>query len=583
MTDTKNTMVALFCGKKYPRTRIMMTAITLQNMGNYKYIYLSESKWDRNLKYSVNKKRRIGKIDQISGKAIFSATFLEDLSDSPELLKKIQTRFPSADLSRTYDNSKIKPIGRYPGDTVNYGVSYFLYNLAGLIGVLTPLKECFPDNWETIFTMAAFLIFENKTIMECDDFIEENVTFPLKDVSSQKSHELFLRIDYEKYNDFFNMWSGYIKEQTYFAFDATAAISKNIELVDFGKAKSDTELQELNLCLLYGEKSRLPIYQTIYSGSLNDVSTIQSVLNEFEAKVSSSDILLVTDKGFCSKKNIKELLTKTKVRFLSPVQPHDKYATKIVDKIISGNIMELTESIIHTNHDIIRGTTLLTPWDDSYKLYTHIYVDCMKSLQADNHLKEDMKVLRDLYLDNKLPKKDLEMFNRFLIVDHNKSKKSKYHIRDNVEEIQKFLKHVGYLVLISNHIKNAQVAYDLYANKDCAEKAYKEYKQNLGMHHIFTERSGRFTNKSIVAFIALILNSHIHRVLSDTLLHKQYTCSKMLRQIARLQAFLDSDNRYYPKPITKKQKEILEAFHVEIPNKNILNYFIKNKLKYFGD
>ncbi|MDR2352528.1 MAG: hypothetical protein LBF22_05085 [Deltaproteobacteria bacterium] len=113
---------------------------------------------------------------------------------------------------------------------------------------------------------------------------------------------------------------------------------------------------------------------------------------------------------------------------------------------------------------------------------------------------------------------------------------------------------------------------------NCVEKAFRAYNQNLGMHRIFTGSSKRFTNKSIVSFIALILNSHINRVMSDTKLYKKYTCSKMLRQIARLQAFLDIDHKYYLNPITKKQQEIFETFKIAIPNRYNINYFIKNKL-----
>jgi transposase len=558
-----------------------MTAITTQQNGNYKYIYLSDSKWDPILKYNVNEKIRIGKIDLKTGNPVFLPTFLEDMQESHDLKEKVQTRFPGVDLSLVDNNIKIKPIGRYPGDQIKFGITYFLYNIAASIGLLAPLKESFSDDWKKIFTIASFLIFENRAIMECDDFVEENITFPVGSLSSQRTSELLLKIDYKEYNKFFNKWSNYIKEKECIAFDATSipSYSQNNDLVAYGKAKSNPEMKQLNLCLLYGEKSKLPIYQTVYNGSLNDVSTILSVLKEFEAIAHYSDILIVNDKGFYSKKNISELFSKTDVKFLSAVPLNNTDAIQIVDHISSSKILDLSSSVIYTNHDSIRGTTLQVPWYDSCKFYTHVFFDCMKNLTADTHFKEDLKQLRDLYLNDKLPAKDLNVFNKFFIVDNSKSKKSKYHLLDNTEEIEKFLKYEGYLVLISNQIKDPQEAHYLYVNKDCVEKAFRAYKQNLGMHRIFTGSSKRFTNKAVVAFIALILNSHIYRVMSENKLFRNYTCSQMLRQITQLQAFLDIDDKYYLKPITKKQKEIFEAFQIDIPNRYSINYFIKNILK----
>jgi transposase len=149
--------------------------------------------------------------------------------------------------------------------------------------------------------------------MECDDFVEENLTFPVGTLSSQRTSELLLKIHPEEYNHFFKIWINFIREKECIAFDTTSipSYSEYNELVEYGKAKSNPELQQVNLCLLYGEKSQLPIYQNVYSGSLNDVSTILGTIKEFEVIAGTSDILIVNDKGFYSKINITELATKT--------------------------------------------------------------------------------------------------------------------------------------------------------------------------------------------------------------------------------------------------------------------------------
>jgi hypothetical protein len=264
---------------------------------------------------------------------------------------------------------------------------------------------------------------------------------------------------------------------------------------------------------------------------------------------------------------------------LSAVPFTNTDAIRILDTINQRNLLQSTSSLIYTNTNNIRGITRRVSWYGSINLYTHIFYDRIKADYAELQLLEELNELKELYFNSKLSEKDRKMFDRFFIINNEKSKNSKYHLLDNSEEIQKYLKYEGWLMLISNHIKNHQHAYNLYVNKDCVEKAFREYKQNLGMHRIHTGSSKRFTNKSIVAFIALILNSHIHRVMSKSKLYSDYTRSKLLRHIARLDAFLDIDNKYYPKAITKKQKVILETFEIKIPNRYIINYFIKNIIK----
>jgi transposase len=561
-----------------------MPAITLQNIGKYSYIYLSYSKWDANKKYSSNSKIKIGKIHPVTGEAIFSPEFLEKLHESPELLDKTKARFPDAIINigeTTVKTLPKKPIGRYPGENISIGITYFLYNIAESIGLLKPLKESFPDDWKKIFTVASFLIFENKAIMECDDFIEENLTFPVGTLSSQRTSELFFNISKCEYNNFFSKWLNFITEREYIAFDSTniSSYSEQNDLVEYGKAKANPELKQVNLCLLYGKQSKLPIYQTVYSGSLNDVSIIMDVIKEFESIVGSSDILIVNDKRFYSKDNIIGLLKNTNVKFLAAVPFNNKDANDILDVISKSNVLDASSSIIYTNHDSIRGTTQLRTWYNSHKFYTHIFFDCFKALQADTHFKEDLKTLRELYLNDELTNKDYDLFNKYFIVDNSIPKKYKHHIIDNTDEFNTHLRHEGWLILISNHIKNIQDAYNLYINKDCVKKAFMNYKQNLGMNRIYTGNSKRFTNKAVIAFIALILNSHIQQVMSSNNFYKKMSQSKLLRQMNRIDAFLDIDGKYYEKNLTKKQKEILEIFNVKIPNRYIVNHFIKNILK----
>jgi hypothetical protein len=52
--------------------------------------------------------------------------------------------------------------------------------------------------------------------------------------------------------------------------------------------------------MLMGEKSRLPVFQTVYAGRLKEVSTFKTMIGEASCYVKGKRLVLVMDKGFYS-------------------------------------------------------------------------------------------------------------------------------------------------------------------------------------------------------------------------------------------------------------------------------------------
>ena len=130
--------------------------------------------------------------------------------------------------------------------------------------------------------------------------------------------------------------------------------------------------------------------------------------------------------------------------------------------------------------------------------------------------------------------------------------------------IEKSLKHSGWLILISNHISDTQEALDLYRAKDVVEKSFFQYKNNLELYRLRVHSDERALNKTFIAFIALILSSHIHKVMKDSGLNKTLTFRKLLRSLSKLKiAYVN--NIPILQPLTKEQKLIFKSFSIECP------------------
>jgi hypothetical protein len=140
--------------------------------------------------------------------------------------------------------------------------------------------------------------------------------------------------------------------------------------------------------MLFGEDSRLPVYQTVYSGSLRDVSTLRATISEFSALTGANEIMVVMDKGFYSAKNVKMLLGeeegKPLCRFLLSVPFTGKFAKDQIES--ERKDIDRIENVILTNGVPIRGIHKLRVWDSGIKLNTHVFFNPEKAVKERNEL-----------------------------------------------------------------------------------------------------------------------------------------------------------------------------------------------------
>jgi transposase len=76
--------------------------------------------------------------------------------------------------------------------------------------------------------------------------------------------------------------------------------------VMWGKDKEHDQLPQLNLVLVFGEKSNLPFYYRKLPGNITDVQTVKNLIREMQL-LGYDKVKLVMDRGFCSPDNINGL------------------------------------------------------------------------------------------------------------------------------------------------------------------------------------------------------------------------------------------------------------------------------------
>lgn len=535
-----------------------MTSITRQRIGKRTYLYESVSFRDANGK-PRNKKTSIGKIEPITGRVIYKQAYLDRMADagSPVEIADTETYVTQAQLEQTIaimDSIK------------DYGAVYLLGKISEKIGLTKILTEAMPDYWQEVMTLACYMILSDKPMMYCSDWISSTETLSVGDLSSQRISELLVAFGAKTRHAFFEAWARHRCEHEYVALDITS-ISSYSELItenEWGYNRDHENLPQINLCMLLGEQSRLPIYQTVFSGSLKDVSTLRCTLSELTALVPGKHVRIVMDKGFFSVKNIDMLLSKENGQeFLISVPFTSNFACKQVESERK-DIDQIGNTII-TSGVPIRGVHQLRAWGTKEQtLHTHILYNPEKALKDRNDLYGYVTDLIKKAEANPNDGKLIEEFGKYLIIRKSEKQDSGFKINTRDDVINKQLRHAGWLVLISNTVSSTQEAHDLYRIKDVVEKGFCKFKNSLGLGRLHVQSNDRMQNKLFVGFIALILMSWVHKNMSDKGMYKQMTFDKMMLILSKIKIAKINDQRIL-RPLTKVQKQILQQLDIDAP------------------
>jgi hypothetical protein len=550
-----------------------MSSITRQRVGNNTYLYESESFWDAENKRPDNNKISIGKIDALTGEAMYKQEYIDRLASEGKPVGGLRVWDKARGAQAASGSMNESEIARAVIDSVkDFGVVYFLREISEKIGLAGVLREAMNGAWEDVLCLACYLVASDKPVMYCEEWLASNAGFDVGGMSSQRVSALLASFGFSERSSFYRSWHSLIREREYIALDITSvsSYSEGIGSCEWGYNRDGEDLKQINICMLFGEDSKLPVYQTVYSGSLGDVSTLRATISEFSALTGDADIMVVMDKGFFSEKNVDMLLGcangKHVCRFLMSVPFSNKFAKELVEAERAG--IDRIENVVLTSGKPIRGVRRPCEWGGA-QLNAHVFFNPEKAMREKNELFGYVASLaRQAAADvhNAIYDEECKKYLRFHCARIN-SKNIEVSIREDV--IAKELETTGWFVLLSNHIDNPQVAHDTYRAKDVVEKSFLRYKNNLGLDRLRVHSDDRMQNKIFVAFIALIIASAIYETMRRNDLFKKMTFDRLILTLAKLKS-ASVGGRAILRPMTKEQTDIFQAFGVRLPDYSTL-------------
>ena len=330
------------------------------------------------------------------------------------------------------------------------------------------------------------------------------------------------------------------------------------------------KLAQLNLAIVFGEKSNLPFYYRKLAGNIPDSKTLIHLLADME-QLEFNKLKLVMDRGFYSKDNISELF-----------EGHLKFlvSTRISLSFIKSNLEGIYDDFSSYNHYLpeyeLYAQTVTTTWEyekerpykkDTIKkkkrIYLHYYYNIEKAAQ-DKRVFDNKLIKYKMELINKRPvKKHQGFYDKYFIIKETPKKGITISVKMN--EVNKTRKYYGFFVLLSNEKMSATKALELYRNKDVVEKAFGNLKERLNMRRILVSSEKSLDGKLFVQFIALIFLSYIKKQMQLKNLYKKYTLISLLDKLDIIEYFEYPNTKPRVGEILEKQKEIYEAMDIKIP------------------
>lgn len=522
-----------------------MSAIITCKVRNTVYLYESESYRDADGKVR-NNRRIIGKVDPLTGQHVYKPEYIEE--------KGIHTTDESAQETRLYTVNDVKR-----SVVKEYGVFYLLNEITRQIGLTDVLIKVLPSVWKDVLNLAFYIVASGEPALYCEDWLHKSECYSCRELSSQRISELLVTISQGERMDFYERWGEYRCENEYVALDITS-ISTYSELIndaEWGYNRDKEQLPQINVCMLLGEKSRLPVYQVVYNGSLKDVSTLKNTLRT-AVDINLDNLSVVMDKGFASTKNINTMLSgASAVRFLIAIPFTMSFAKRQVGSVSKD--IDCFDNTITVGSDVLRGITKRRAWNSEHDVFVHVYLNPEAALQAKNRLYARVQKLVDQVKRN--PEKHLNNTDvkRYLIARKSEKNETGYTVNIRYEVLSDELANAGWLVIISSHIDNAKEAIQIYRDKDVVEKGFLRLKNCLDLARLRVHSDNAMQSKIFIGFIALILTAHIHKVMSDNRMYDSWTMKKLIKTLERLKVHYIKNDRIVS-PLTKEQKSIFNIF-----------------------
>ena len=384
-------------------------------------------------------------------------------------------------------------------------------------------------------------------------------------LTSQRISELLLKITEDSRQKFLSLWLEKMTEHDYLCYDITSVSSyaRGNEYVKYGYNRDGESLPQINLAMLFGQKSRLPAYYRRMQGNISDVATLKTTVKALDF-LGTKTMHFILDRGFYSETNVDEML-KRRHHFTMGVPSGRKWVEAAIDRHY--------ESIASPEHylqiddsEALYAVTELRKWGvNNRRTYLHIYFNaCRAADEFDRFTRELLQYKQELETRKRV-KAHEEFYDRFLLIKE--TPKRGLRVTFNDDEIQKYRKrYAGFFCLLSTAFKDPIEALRVYRAKDAVENSFDDLKNQLDMKRLRVHTSAAMDSRIFLQFLALILICQIRNTTQTDKVLRNLTVREVMEDMETLVRITYSGR--YGQVYTETnpiQRKIMEVFGLTLP------------------
>ena len=453
-------------------------------------------------------------------------------------------------------------------DSVSCGPFVVVDAIARKTQLMDVLESVFPEQWEKILDLATYMMMtENNVMQYFEDYGYRHALFNESNFTDSTIGRLFDNMSIKDMDLFIRAWvKMHADKDIYISYDSTNmnCVAGNLELAEYGHAKDNPDLPQVNMSLGYNQTGNKPLFYSLYPGSIIDNTECEKMV-ERAKYYECENIGFILDRGYFSKKNIRYferngydyiLMTKGNAGFVQEaveecqailrngytnyIEEHELYGMTLEKDLFGTGKTEY----VHVYYDGIQAEKEKIIINGRYKKMDEIMEE---KVQRKTQRKEDVKAYEGYY---KVRFDD----NGYLLAYQRKEKK-----------IKEMVNKVGYFVIVTSKKMDAAEALSIYRDRDAVEKTFRMEKSYLGFDVFRVHDTEKLESKVFISFVALIIRNEIYQALKPMYKknRKENTVPKVIREYERLGITKLSDNKYHVRySLTSRQKKILGAVGV---------------------
>lgn len=503
------------------------------------YVYSVQSYWDKEKKAPRNRQVCLGRLDEATGEVIPSRR-----------KRKVAERAASAGVAAT---------ARVAGPCL------LLDRLASETGLAGLVRRCFPEIHAEMMSLVYFIVQKGLPLSRSEPWSAGHLHPFGGALASQRVSELLLKITEDERQRFLSLWLGKMSERDYLCYDITSVSSyaRGNEYVRYGYNRDGESLPQINLAMLFGQKSRLPAYYRRMQGNISDVSTLRATVKSLDF-LGADAMHLVLDRGFYSEDNVGELLRR-RHHFTMAVPSGRKWVEAVIDRHYESIASPERYRQIDDDESLYVVTDLRRWGEDRRRAYLHVYYNARQAAdEFDRFTRELLQYKSELESGRRVEAHE-ECYTRFLTARENPKRGLRVVFND--AEIQKHRKrYAGFFCILSTAFKDPMDALRVYRAKDAVENSFDDLKNHLDMKRLRIHTSAAMDSRLFLQFLALILICQIRNTTRDDKMLRNLTVREVMEDMETL-VRITYEGRYgqlytESSPI---QRKIMETFGITLP------------------